>query len=197
MSLVQGTLEDLAQGLNLHDISDYGAFDSMTRLYAFVWLDSLGAAGDLGLETTNGISEDEARRRLRLALWDSQRIDNLFPDKTFENSISSLKVEDLPPWPDWKKPRREMKGYKLGAPLDPMKLAVQLDGCAQNVLLKSFYLNNNDSSYIFRHFAMSAFTNADNLIDLHKNIPKDVVGSWLDTKLQVAQIALNLTRTGK
>lgn len=101
--------------------ADPGAFEQMTRMNMLGLLRLLGV---MGVTPKSSISDDELRRRVRFALWDSQRyitlhlcgmscvsaalnyglrrIDYLFHGKTFETSTGKLALDKLPSWPGWK-----------------------------------------------------------------------------------------------
>lgn len=117
-----------------------GDFDTLTRTEAVLWLKLLGAA-DL---RSRSASDEDVFRRLRHALWDAQRIDNLFHGAMFSDSEYKTKEKEeektksqkkkgrekaklkakpklnpstLPTWPDWKEPHPELI-MDAGTPLD-------------------------------------------------------------------------------
>ncbi len=59
-------------------------FKHVNRMEALVWLKCMGVSGLSPLES-RALSNEEVIEKLRYALWDSQRIDNLFHGKTYQN----------------------------------------------------------------------------------------------------------------
>lgn len=154
---------------------DNGAFSSLSRTDCLIWLHNLGVTDTIPSSTTDA----EVERRLRLALWDSQRIDNYFPTRAFCQS-PKINPTTLPSWPDWKKAHPELRSDRIGA--------VTMDGFKDAERL---------NSYVFRHFSMSAFTQTENMQGTAMNPPKGIRGAWIGTKAKMSSAALDVTREGK
>ncbi|KAK0241059.1 hypothetical protein EDD85DRAFT_763497, partial [Armillaria nabsnona] len=156
---------------------DNGAFNTVNRMEAgLVWLKSIGVSGISPLES-RALSNEEVIEKLRYALWDSQRIDNLFHEKTYQTS-SKLDVTALPAWPNREKAKPELKSITIGAmKMDGYKDAKRLD------------------SYVFRHFITSAFTQMENMSGAAQVAP-DITGAWMGTKATMSKASLDITREG-
>ncbi|KAI0311543.1 hypothetical protein OF83DRAFT_1287480 [Amylostereum chailletii] len=153
---------------------DYGEFSSTSRLDALILLKLIGVKG---LSSNSPYSAEDILQKLRLALWDVQRLDLLFPGKTLGGS-EKLDIDSLPSWPDWKK-KHVIPGFKQGGmTLDGYKDADKLD------------------SYVFRHFQMSAFTQTENLQHLHANPSPDMRGAWYGVKNAMTTLGLDITQEG-
>lgn len=98
-----------------------GDFDALTRAEAVLWLKLIGAA-DL---RSRSATDEDVFTRLKHALWDAQRIDNIFHGAVFsEKKVTKpksksksksrskpkpkLNPSSLPTWPDWKEPHPEL-----------------------------------------------------------------------------------------
>ncbi|KAI0085924.1 hypothetical protein BDY19DRAFT_963725 [Irpex rosettiformis] len=153
--------------------NNQGDFKTFFRPHVFLLLKLLGVQG---LDFKDPMSDEEALRRLRLAWWDSQRLDYLFPGKTFENN-DKLPVAELPSWPGWK--NKHTTPRMIGAAkLDHYRDADKLD------------------SWVFRHFQLSAFTQAENMTGAHVNPSPMMDGSWYGVKNAMTSIALDITQEG-
>ncbi|KAL4255330.1 MUB1/samB family protein [Pleurotus pulmonarius] len=152
-----------------------GDFSTLTRTEVVLWLKLIGAA-DL---RSRSATDKDVFTRLKHALWDAQRIDNLFHGKVFSEN-PKLNPSSLPSWPDWRQPHPELIRDKIGVamPMDGYKDANRLD------------------SYVMRHFNMSAFTPAENQAAVMLNLPPTPASSWIDTKARMGSVALDITRDG-
>ncbi|KAG9222180.1 hypothetical protein CCMSSC00406_0009007 [Pleurotus cornucopiae] len=169
-------ISDLTSKLRVSDAEKPrdGDFSTLTRTEAVLWLKLIGAA-DLRLRSA---TDKDVFTRLKHALWDTQRIDNLLHGKVFSEN-PKLNPSNLPTWPDWKQPHPELIRDKIGAmPMDGFKDAKRLD------------------SYVMRHFNMSAFTQAENQAAIMLNLPPTPASSWIDTKARMGSVALDITRDG-
>ncbi|EDR14051.1 uncharacterized protein LACBIDRAFT_321809 [Laccaria bicolor S238N-H82] len=171
-------IEALASTMRVADPNeDNGAFSSITKLEALMWLRLLGPK-DLSPTKAASASDENIFHRLRYALWDSQRIDYLFHGKRFSES-PSLDVKSLSSWPDWQKEHAELRTLSRGMQkMDGYKDADRLN------------------SYVHRHFTMSAFTQMENMSGVVMNHPKDWRGAWIGTKAKMHCAALDITREG-
>lgn len=69
--LTDDEIVELAKTLRVADpTQDNGAFSSMNRVEALVWLRLMDVKG---LNPSSPVTETEAIEKLKLALWDSQR----------------------------------------------------------------------------------------------------------------------------
>ncbi|KAF9488217.1 hypothetical protein BDN71DRAFT_1513271 [Pleurotus eryngii] len=172
----QPDISDLTSKLRVVDaeMPRNGDFSTLTRTEAVLWLKLIGAA-DL---RSRSATDKDVFTHLKHALWDAQRIDNLFHGKVFSEN-PKLNLSNLPTWPDWKQPHPELIRDRIGAmPMDGFKDAERLD------------------SYVMRHFNMSAFTQAENQAAVMLNLPPMPASSWIDTKARMGSVALDITRDG-
>ncbi len=125
--LTDDEIAEVASKLRIADPDkDNGAFNTVNRMEALVWLKCMGVSGLSPLES-RALSNEEVIEKLRYALWDSQRIDNLFHGKTYQTS-SKLDVTAFPAWPNWEKAKPELKSNTIGAmKMDGYKDAKRLD----------------------------------------------------------------------
>jgi hypothetical protein len=125
---------------------DEGAFKSITRKDALIWLNLLGVS--LKDQYTKSLSEDVIIRWLRYALWDSQRLENIFHGTAFSDSVESLKfdLQKFPTWPGWKESHPEFSGPNAADTF------YQLDGLKPSdaAKLDSYVLLRIDLHHIFR-----------------------------------------------
>ncbi|KAK0459335.1 uncharacterized protein EV420DRAFT_1539644 [Desarmillaria tabescens] len=171
-------IAEVARKLRIADPNkDNGVFNSVTRMEALIWLKCMGVSG-LSPPEARALSDEEVIEKLRYALWDSQRIDNLFHGKTYLTS-SKLDVTTFPVWPNWEKEKTELKSNMIGA--------MQMDG---------FKDAKRMDSYVFRHFATSAFTQMENMSNAAYTAPSDITGAWMGTKATMSKAALDITREG-
>ncbi|KAF4606106.1 hypothetical protein EYR38_000151 [Pleurotus pulmonarius] len=169
-----------------------GDFNALTRAEAVLWLKLIGAA-DL---RSRSATDEDVFTRLKHALWDSQRIDNIFHGAVFsEKKVTKPKSKSksrlrskptpklnpstLPTWPDWKEPHPELV-VEATSPLD-------VDGTEDAERL---------DSYVMRHFNTSAFTQVENHAAVMLNPPRTPSASWIDTKARMSSLAMNITRDG-
>jgi len=90
---------------------DNGAFSSIKKMDAFIWLKMLGVT-DISNADIRSDDDEKARNKLRIALWDTQRIGNIFPGTT--QLETDLKVDSLRTWTDWTKARPELNQRRIG-----------------------------------------------------------------------------------
>ncbi|KAF8911324.1 hypothetical protein CPB85DRAFT_1253002 [Mucidula mucida] len=142
---------------------DNGAFSSQKRAEMIILLRNMGATKIQFQSATDA----EVERRLRLALWDSQRLENYFPGKVFSKS-PKLDPSKFPARPEWKKPHPELRSDRIGA--------VRMDA----------------DTYVFRHFTTSAFTQMENMQGVALNAPAGIQGSWIGAKATMSSAALDI-----
>ncbi|KAK0454289.1 hypothetical protein EV421DRAFT_409130 [Armillaria borealis] len=176
--LTDDEIAEVASKLRIADPDkDNGAFNTVNRMEALIWLKCMGVSGLSPLES-QALSNEEVIEKLRYALWDSQRIDNLFHGKTYQTS-SKLDVTAFPTWPNWEKAKPELKSNTIGAmKMDGFKDAKRLD------------------SYVFRHFTTSAFTQMENMSGAAQRAAPDITGAWMGTKAIMSKASLDITREG-
>jgi hypothetical protein len=126
------TNEELAAivaGMRVADpTQDNGAFSSLTKKDILLWLFFLGADG-LASQSGASLPIEELIRRLRLGLWDVQRIDNIFPGKAYSHA-PKLNIQKLPTWRNWNVPKTELRSMGLGPQqFDMYKDKERLDSC--------------------------------------------------------------------
>ncbi|PBK86557.1 hypothetical protein ARMGADRAFT_1047817 [Armillaria gallica] len=168
--LTDDEIAEVASKLRIADPDkDNGAFNTVNRMEALVWLRCM---------ESRALSNEEVTEKLRYALWESQRIDNLFHGKTYQTS-SKLDVTAFPAWPNWEKAKPELKSNTIGAmKMDGYKDAKRMD------------------SYVFRHFTTSAFTQMENISGAAQRAAPDITGAWMGTKATMSKASLDITREG-
>ncbi len=123
--MTDSDISDLTSKLRVSepDKPRVGDFSTLTRTDTVLWLKLVGAA-DL---RSRSATDKEVLTRLKHALWDAQRIDNLFHGKVFSEN-PKLNPSNLPAWPNWKQPHPELIRDSIGAmPMDGFKDAKRLD----------------------------------------------------------------------
>lgn len=175
LTLTDEELAEAAASLRVADPNkDNGAFESIKRDEALKYLAVIGA----NRISLAGASDQDILNRLKLAFWDSQRLDNYFPSKSF-GPKPKLRPGDLPTWPNWLAKHPELNNNSLGAMrLDGYRDAARLD------------------TYVFRHFSMSAFTQTENMTGAHMNPPSDIRGAWSGARMAMQNVATDITRDG-
>ncbi|SJK98201.1 uncharacterized protein ARMOST_01462 [Armillaria ostoyae] len=126
--LTDNGISEVASKLRIADPDkDNGAFNTMNRKEAVIWLKCKGASGLSPLKTSALLNE-EVIEKLRYALWDFQRIDSLFHGKTFL-AASKLNVTAFPAWPNWEKIKRMLvrSSYIEGRPKDGSQFTLFLE----------------------------------------------------------------------
>jgi len=99
-------LAAIAGNIRVADPSvDNGAFSSVRKMDAYLWLKMLGITS-ISAEQMSTDDDEKARRKLRAALWDVQRVDNIFTGSSL--SGSPLPVNNLTTWKDWRRPHQEL-----------------------------------------------------------------------------------------
>lgn len=53
------------------------------------------------------------------------------------------------------------------------------------------------SSYVFRHYQLSAFTQLENMTGSAMNAPKDFRGAWDGAKVVMVKASMDITREGR
>ncbi|KAJ6526578.1 hypothetical protein DFH09DRAFT_168768 [Mycena vulgaris] len=161
---------------------DNGAFSSLTTNDAISWLMALGHINEMdprmkALRDPKKLRE-VAIEKLRLALWDVQRLDYLFPDQAYSKT-PNLKISRLESWPKWKEPHPEVRAGGMGRQkLDGFKDAKRLN------------------SYVVTHFNLMAFTQPELVQGLSMTPPKGPAGNWIGTKKIMGHASLDITGEG-
>ncbi|EJD48437.1 hypothetical protein AURDEDRAFT_85720 [Auricularia subglabra TFB-10046 SS5] len=154
---------------------DPGAFEEFERMELLILLKLIGVDG---FNPQSAIGEEELKQKLRLALWDVQRLDYLFPGKTFGGK-DKLAVDKLPAWPGWEeKHETNIAGTGGRFMMDAVKDEAKLE------------------SFVFRHFQQSAFTQMENMKGLHHNPQPDMTGAWYGVKNAMSSLAVEITSQG-
>ncbi|KAK7677843.1 hypothetical protein QCA50_019155 [Cerrena zonata] len=124
--LTDDEIAELAKTIRIADpTKDDGAFNSVSRMDALVWLRLMGVKG---LNPRSPLSEAEVIERLRIALWDSQRLDYLFSGFTLSTSLKKLKISSFKSWDGWENAHPELRKYAIGLlKLDGYKDAKRLN----------------------------------------------------------------------
>ncbi|KAJ7468624.1 hypothetical protein FB451DRAFT_1480147 [Mycena latifolia] len=161
---------------------DDGAFASLTTNDAMSWLMALGQIKEVDPNMRAARNPKELREmaveKLRLALWDMQRFDYLFPDRMYSKT-PNFKISRLESWPKWKEPHKEVRAGGMGRQ--------QLDGFKDAERL---------NSYVMTHFNMMAFTQPELVQGLSMTPPKGPAGNWIGTKKIMGHAALDITGEG-
>ncbi|KAF8586461.1 hypothetical protein K439DRAFT_1340929 [Ramaria rubella] len=162
---------------------DNGSFESLTNMEMYQWLKLLGVNEvNPSLQLESSLSAEVKRERvcnkLKLALWDVQRLDLLFPGYVISES-PNFNIASLSSWPNWKDAHKELGDAGIG----PQKL----DGYADAARL---------DSYVMRHFSMMAFTQADHMQGTMINPAKDFRGAWIGCKNIMIKASMDITREG-
>ncbi|KAJ7145819.1 hypothetical protein C8R44DRAFT_655794 [Mycena epipterygia] len=162
-------------------LRDNGAFSSLTTNDIMLWLMSIGHINEIDPRMKSARNPQEQREiaigNLRLALWDVQRFDYLFPDNVYSKA-PNFKISRLESWPNWKKPHLEVRQGGIGTQ--------RLDGYKDAERLKS---------YVMTHFNMLAFTQPE-LAQNMMNPPQGPAGNWFGTKKIMGHAALDITAEG-
>ncbi|KAJ7167807.1 hypothetical protein C8R46DRAFT_1094207 [Mycena filopes] len=157
--------------------NDSGTFSSLTTNDAMSWIMALGHINDVDprMKTAENPKEQReiATENLRLALWDVQRFDYLFPGSV-RSKTPNLKISRLESWPNWKKPHPEVRAGGLA----------KLDGFRDGERLKS---------YVLTHFQLTAFTQAEMV---KMNPANGLGGNWNGVKKIMGHASLDLTAEG-
>ncbi|KAF7352244.1 Ankyrin repeat and mynd domain-containing protein 2-like [Mycena venus] len=161
---------------------DNGAFSSLTTNDAMNWIMGIGHINEIDPRMKTAANPKEQREiateNLRLALWDIQRFEYLFPDKTY-SKVPNFKLARLESWPNWKKPHPEVRAGGMGAQ--------KFDGYKDAQRMQS---------YIMTHFNLLAFTQPEMVQNLPMSPPQGPAGNWIGVKKIMGHAALDLTAEG-
>ncbi|KAJ6520960.1 hypothetical protein B0H19DRAFT_1146758 [Mycena capillaripes] len=161
---------------------DNGAFSRLTTNDAMNWIMGIGHIKEIDprMDATQNPKEQRAIavENLRLALWDVQRFEYLFPDKEYSKA-PNFKLSRLQSWPNWKKPHPEVREGGMGT--------MKLDGYKDAERMQS---------YIMTHFNTLAFTQPEMMQNLPVNPPKGPAGHWIGVKQIMGHASLDLTAEG-
>ncbi|KAJ7079575.1 hypothetical protein B0H15DRAFT_858273 [Mycena belliarum] len=161
---------------------DNGDFASLTTNDAMSWLMGFGQIKEIDPKMKAARNPQELREmaveKLRIALWDMQRFDYLFPDRVYSKT-PNFKIARLESWPKWKEPHKEVRAGGMGTQkFDGFKDAERLN------------------SYIMTHYNMMAFTQPELVQGLSMNPPKGPAGNWIGVKKIMGHAALDITGEG-
>ncbi|KAJ6526588.1 hypothetical protein DFH09DRAFT_168796 [Mycena vulgaris] len=158
---------------------DNGAFDSLTTKDAMSWLMAVGHIKEFDpkMKTARNAKElnQMAIEKLRLALWDMQRFDYLFPDQVYSKT-PNFKISRLESWPKWQEPHKEVLADRRR--VDAYKDAERM------------------KSYVKTHFNMLAFTQPELARKYPSNPPKGPPGNWVGTKKIMSTASRDITAEG-
>ncbi|KZV74815.1 hypothetical protein PENSPDRAFT_647598 [Peniophora sp. CONT] len=168
---------EIAAAANLMSIADpdqdLGSFSMLGKIDMLVLLKLMGVNG---LTPKSPDTEEDIREKLRLALWDSQRLDYIFHGKTFEGK-HKLAVDQLPTWPTWRKSQMQRTLYGQ----------LQLDGYRDADKL---------DSWVMRHFQMSVYSQRENMDGSFRNPPPQMHGAWAGARNIMRTLAEEITKEG-
>ncbi|KAJ7265397.1 hypothetical protein B0H12DRAFT_1230429 [Mycena haematopus] len=161
---------------------DNGAFSSLTTNDAMAWIMALGHINEIDPRMKTAANPKEQReiaiKNLRLALWDVQRFEYLFPNKPYSKK-PNFKISRLESWPNWKKPHPEVRAGGMGRQkLDGFKDAKRME------------------SYVMTHFNLLAFTQPQMMQNLPMSPPKGPLGNWIGVKKIMGHASLDITAEG-
>ncbi|KAJ7150968.1 hypothetical protein C8R43DRAFT_1005788 [Mycena crocata] len=176
-------ITEMAAKLRVADPSqDNGAFSSLTVNDTMSWIMALGHIKDVDPALKEARNPEELREmavgKLRVALWDMQRFDYLFPDKVYSQT-PNFKISRLEGWPKWKEPHQEVRSGGTGTQ--------KFDGFKDGKRLQS---------YVMTHFNMMAFTQPELVQGLPMNPPPGPAGNWIGVKKIMGHAALDITAEG-
>ncbi|KAJ7619519.1 hypothetical protein FB45DRAFT_1062907 [Roridomyces roridus] len=158
---------------------DNGAFSSMKTNEIMSWLDAIGHFHEIDphMRAEQRPKEQHAiaSSNLRLALWDMQRFDYLFPGKEFCKT-PNFKIASLNSWQNWKEPHPEIRAGGMGMQ--------KFDGYRDAARLKS---------YVMTPFHMMAFTQLETAQGKPVNPPAGPTGNWNGVKKIMCNATLDLT----
>ncbi|KAJ7777542.1 hypothetical protein DFH07DRAFT_731156 [Mycena maculata] len=161
---------------------DNGAFSSLTMNDIMSWLKALGNINEVDPRITASRNAKEQREiaieHLRLALYDMQRLDYLFPDSE-HSKVPNFKISRLESWPKWKEPHPEIRAGGLGTQ--------KVDGFKDAKRMKS---------YVMVPFNLLAFTQPEMVKGLPMTPPSGPAGNWIGVKKIMGHVSLDITGEG-
>ncbi|KAJ7657919.1 hypothetical protein DFH06DRAFT_1197507 [Mycena polygramma] len=162
--------------------ADNGAFRSLTTEGAVNWVLALGHIHEIDPRIEHSDDEQEQRKiateNLRVALWDVQRFDYLFPQNKYSKS-PNLRLWPLESWPDWKTPHPEVR--------DPALWKEKMEGKESGERM---------NSYVATNFTLLSFTQLD-LAKNFSNPPEGSLGNWIGTKKIMSHAGQDITEGGR
>ncbi|KAJ7482253.1 hypothetical protein B0H11DRAFT_2022344 [Mycena galericulata] len=160
---------------------DNGAFSSLTLDDLGIWTLALAIREiDPRIKASRSAKEQReiALDNLRLALWDMQRLDYLFPGKEYSKT-PNFKVASLNSWPKWKEPHKEIRAGGMGRK--------KFDGYKDAERLKS---------YVMVPFNALAFTQPEIFKGYPQTTPDGPTGNWIGVKKIMCHASLDITAEG-
>ncbi|KAJ7619516.1 hypothetical protein FB45DRAFT_160611 [Roridomyces roridus] len=162
---------------------DSGSFSSMSTADIMAWLTGIEPIREIDprMKTARTTQEQHgiASRNLRIALWDMQRFDYLFPGKKISKT-QNFKIHRLDSWPKWKEPHPELL-HRTATGL------LQLDAGKDAERLKS---------YVMSAFHFLAFTRDQMAQDHVANPPEIRLENWTGVKKMMCDASLYITVKG-
>ncbi|KAJ6614637.1 hypothetical protein B0H10DRAFT_1916467 [Mycena sp. CBHHK59/15] len=155
---------------------DNGSLSSLTTSDIMSWLMALGHINEIDPEDAE--QREIAIENLRVALWDMQRFDYLFPDSAYSKT-PNFKISRLETWPKWKNPHPEVR--------TPGRGVQKVDGYKDAERLKS---------YVMTHFNILAFTQPELAAGHSMNPPAGPTGNWVGVRKIMGHAALDITAEG-
>ncbi|KAK7032484.1 hypothetical protein VNI00_013052 [Paramarasmius palmivorus] len=112
-------------------MADTASFETFKRSQTIEFMKGMG----MYVALMEKESDEVVRKRLRYALWDSQRLDLMFPGRTFDGGhCGNINPDTLPSWPKWREPRPELQTVGLGPVMvDNYSGAERLDRALEEV----------------------------------------------------------------
>ncbi|KAJ6619062.1 hypothetical protein B0H10DRAFT_1947075 [Mycena sp. CBHHK59/15] len=161
---------------------DNGSLSSLTTSDIMSWLMALGHINEIDPRMQSARNPKEQREiaieNLRVALWDMQRFDYLFPDSAYSKT-PNFKISRLETWPKWKNPHPEVR--------TPGRGVQKVDGYKDAERLKS---------YVMTHFNILAFTQPELAAGHSMNPPAGPTGNWVGVRKIMGHAALDITAEG-
>ncbi|KAJ7682907.1 hypothetical protein B0H17DRAFT_986325 [Mycena rosella] len=161
---------------------DNGAFSSLTTKDAMLWLMAVGHINEIDPKmkaTSNPKALHEmVIEKLRLALWDIQRFEYLFPDHVYSKR-PNFKISRLETWPKWQDPHKEVWSGGIGT--------MKFDGFKDAERL---------NSYVMMPFNTMTFTQPELAQGLSMTPPKGPAGNWIGVKKIMGHATLDITGEG-
>ncbi|KAJ6542689.1 hypothetical protein B0H19DRAFT_1171458 [Mycena capillaripes] len=161
---------------------DTGAFSLLTTSEAMSWIMAIGHINEidprLKYSRDPKRQHDIATENLRVALWDIQRFDYLFPTHQYSNT-PNFNVAGLETWPLWKTPHLEVHDPALWTE------DAQVQGRGERM-----------NSYVVTHFNLMPFTELELAKGHFDRPPEGTLGNWIGTKKIMSHAGLDITECG-
>ncbi|KAF7345105.1 Ankyrin repeat and mynd domain-containing protein 2-like [Mycena venus] len=159
---------------------DKGAFSSLNTSEAMSWIMAIGHVNEIDPRIKQSREQqrqyDVAIENLRVALWDIQRFEYLFPLIPYSKR-PNFDISSLESWPVWKIPHTNVR--------DPW---TQMENAQEKW--------ERMSSYVVTQFHLMAFTQRDIAEKYFMTPPQGVLGNWIGVKKIMSQAGLDITEAG-